>query len=96
MLMKEGLEEKRSYAALWSLLAGGVVGAGIGLMLAPKSGKDLRKDIVDVSERGINKVASAIEEGRRLFHRSRGAVTSAIDCGKTAFEGKTLSQQKAA
>ena len=55
-------------------LVGGLMGAGIALLLAPKSGKELRKDIKDAA----SKTASTIKEGKN-------AVTEAIEAGKQAF-----------
>ena len=51
MMMKEGVEKevivKHERSILFPFLVGGVVGAVIGLLLAPKSGKEMRKDIKD-------------------------------------------------
>jgi gas vesicle protein len=85
--MKEELNTNVSKARsmLTPFLVGGIVGAGIALLLAPKSGKELRKDIKDVALKTREKVTATIEEGKNLYDESRIAVKEAIDAGKQAF-----------
>ncbi len=63
MMMKEELNtrETKERSILVPFLVGGVVGAGIALLLAPKSGKELRKDIKDLASKSKDTVVSAIE-----------------------------------
>lgn len=75
-----------------SFLTGGVLGAGIALLLAPKSGKELRKDVnrlaKDVNRFAANagdRVAGAIEKGRDIAGEGAARITGAIEKGVTAF-----------
>jgi len=48
-------EETSAMAKLSYLLIGGGIGAVIALLLAPKSGQELREDIADVTRKGLAK-----------------------------------------
>ncbi len=82
--MMENIEKKES-SFLVPFMVGGLVGAGIALLLAPKSGKELRKDIVDITGRARDKVTETVEKSRDLYREGAVAVKSAIDAGKVAY-----------
>ena len=85
--MKEELvsTERTNGSILIPFLVGGVVGAGIALLLAPKSGREIRKDIRDAASSTRDKVALTVEKGKNLYGEGLTAVKGAIDAGKTAF-----------
>ncbi len=86
MTMKEELtSETKNGSILVPFLVGGLVGAGVALLLAPKSGKDLRKDIAGLATDTREKIAMTIDKGKELYVESKSAVQNAIDAGKTAF-----------
>ena len=95
--MKEKFEVKNEWRSLLTpFLAGGVAGAGLALLLAPKSGKELRKDIRQVAENTGEKLASTVEKGKELYTESAVAVKSAIEAGKMAFIGEIEKHRQAA
>ncbi len=61
------------------------MGAGVALLLAPKTGKELRKDIRDLASDTRDKIAMTIDRSKELLDGSKAAVTNAIDAGKKAF-----------
>lgn len=78
------------------LLIGAGVGAAVALLLAPKSGKELRKRIADVSRRGVQKgsdtihaiggqVAEHVEGVREAVESKKTALAGAIEAGKSAY-----------
>ncbi len=77
--------EKKESSFLVPFLIGGLVGAGIALLLAPKSGKELRKDIVDLTARTRDKVNATVEKGRDLYQEGATVVRSAVEAGKIAY-----------
>ena len=77
--------ETREGSFLVPFLIGSLVGAGIVLLLAPKSGKELRKDIVDMTARTREKVGATIDKGRDLYVEGVSAVKSAVEAGKVAY-----------
>lgn len=95
--MKEELvSTDNSRSILVPLLVGGVVGAGIALLLAPKAGREIRKDIKEFAGETKEKVSSTFEKGKELYQEGRSAVahayeegksaiTSAVEAGKTAY-----------
>jgi gas vesicle protein len=97
MIMKEELAtERQEGSMLVPFLVGGLVGAGIALLLAPKSGKELRKDIRDISSNTKEKIVTTVEKGRELFDGSRSAIKTAIDAGKNAYVEEIEKHRQAA
>jgi len=84
--MKEDIvKDKKESSMFIPFLVGGLVGAGVALLLAPKSGKELRKDIRDMATDTRELIASSIDKSKDLYEGSKTAVKTAIDAGKTAY-----------
>ena len=87
--MKEELEKKeigiQGRSVVVPFLVGGLVGAGIALLLAPKSGRETREDIKDLAVKSKEKVASTIHKGRELYEEGTTALSGAIEAGKAAY-----------
>ena len=81
--MKEEPTNKGS--VLVPLLVGGVVGAGIALLLAPKTGKEVRGQIKDLASGTKDTIVTSFNKGKELYAESRTAVMTAIDAGKAAY-----------
>jgi gas vesicle protein len=94
------MNEEREYKNTWSILVsfavGGLVGAGAALLLAPKSGKDLRKDIKGLATDTRDKVVTTVEKGKEFYVDGTAAVKHAIEAGKTAYVTEMEKHQKAA
>jgi len=87
-IMKEALLNIKGKWLLFTLLGGGILGAGFGLLFATKAGKEIRNDIKELAARTRDKVGKTIDEGIHVYEKSKNAVTSAIDCGTAAFAEK--------
>ena len=94
--MKEELGVKEVRSLLVPFLVGGVIGAGVALLLAPKSGKELRKDIKDMAEDTRDKIVTTVEKGKELYIEGTVAVKNAIEAGKTAYVSEMEKHRKAA
>ena len=95
--MKEELENiKQEGSVLVPFLIGSLVGAGVALMLAPKSGKELRHDIKKLSSSTRDNIVSGIEKGKEIYQGSRSAIVTAVEAGKTAFIEERNKNLKAA
>ena len=70
---------------LLPFLLGGVVGAGIALLLAPKPGKEMRKQIKEFATNTKETVSSALDRTKEIYGETKSMVSSAIDAGKQAF-----------
>ena len=94
MTMKEVLEkevlEKNERSILIPFLVGGVVGAGIALLMAPKSGKEMRKDVMDFAIRTRDTISTTIDttidKSKVLYEDGKTAVAGAIDNGSALYE----------
>jgi gas vesicle protein len=80
MIMKEELTNRKG-SILTVVLAGGALGAGLGLLLAPKSGSEIREDL----KRLGNRFSQAIDIGRDLYGEGREFVGKAVEAGKKAY-----------
>jgi len=94
--MKEELNVQNERSVLIPFLVGGFVGAGIALLLAPKSGKDLRKDIKDIAADTRGKIVTTVEKGKELYMEGTTAVKNAIEAGKTAYVSEIEKHRQAA
>ncbi len=70
-----------------AILAGGIgfIGAGIALLLAPKTGKETKDDLKEFASTSREKVASVIDKGKEYYLAGKNAVSGAVDAGKKAF-----------
>ena len=84
-------------SVMLSFFIGGVVGAGLALLFAPKSGEETRKMIRDLTEETKGKVdsyireakgkaTSYVEKGKGFIEKEKGVITKAVEAGKEAYE----------
>ena len=77
---------------LMGLLAGTVLGAGLGMLFAPKTGSEIRSQIGeqagrlrtsanDTYQQATEKVSQIVDRGREAYERARGAVGQPGDLG---------------
>jgi gas vesicle protein len=85
MIMKEEGEITNVRSILVPFVVGGLVGAGVALLLAPKAGKELRKDIKGIASDTRGKIATTVEKGKELYVDSTAAVKNAFEAGKMAY-----------
>lgn len=82
------------------LLCGAAVGAAIGLLLAPKTGAEMRQTIAESADRfrrranetyndASGAVSNLVEKGRSAMRRGQGKVESAIDDVATNLRSET-------
>src|SRR6202162_4110829 len=83
-MKKESRNRKRSI--LMPVLVSSAVGAGIAILLAPKSGEEIRKDLKRFATSTRDEVAEVIDEGRDLYEESREVVDRAVKAGKEAYD----------
>jgi len=71
------------------ILASGIIGAGIALLLAPKSGSAIRDDLKRIATTAREGVVSAIDTGKDLYVAGKDAITGAVGAEKIPYvEGK--------
>lgn len=68
---------------LMFFMIGGGIGAALALLLAPKSGRELRSDIADMAERGYDEALSAAnqlkETGAKYFSAAKETGSEVAD-----------------
>lgn len=72
---------ERDWDLVKGLVIGGLIGAAIGILFAPKSGKETRQDIADKADELLSK---AKEEYEKAMEKSKEAYDAAITRLKTA------------
>jgi gas vesicle protein len=72
-------------SAVVPFLLGGIVGAVLGLLLAPKTGSETRKRIRNFAADTTERVTSTIGKGRDIYDDAKIAVTSAVEAGRQAY-----------
>lgn len=76
---------------------GGLVGAGVALLLAPQPGKETRQKIKelaeDTKEKAVKyaeevkgKMTSTVGKGKEIIEEKKSLVTAAIEAGKETYE----------
>jgi gas vesicle protein len=94
------MREEGGYSAgsiFLSFLLGGIVGAGLTFLFAPKSGSETRQRIRELAEdmRGKTKdyvddvkgkVTTGLDKGKEFYEEKKSVITSAIEAGKEAYD----------
>lgn len=79
-----------------AFVLGGIVGAGIALLTAPRSGRETREKIKEFTDETTKKASeyagqvkdkfsSAVEHGKEFVTEKKSLISSAIDAGKEAY-----------
>ena len=79
---------------LMGLLAGTVLGAGLGMLFAPKAGADVRKQLSEQATRfrstASDTIQQASEKLTQASHQASEKVSQIVDRGREAYDrGKT-------
>ena len=89
-----------------SFLLGGIVGAGVALLLAPQSGTETRRKIKEFAEDVKEKtggyvdnvketVSSKINQGKEYVEEKKSIISTAIEAGKEAYVKEKEKHEKA-
>jgi gas vesicle protein len=89
--------EEGSGAFLMGLLAGTVLGAGLGMLFAPKAGSELRSQLSEQANKlrdtasetynqASEKVTQMVDRGREAYDRARSTASRAGDAASRAAE----------
>jgi gas vesicle protein len=93
-------QEEQGYGTgsiVFSFFLGGLIGAGIALLTAPKTGRETREKIKELTseakdkagtyiEQVKSKAASTMEKGKGLLEETKSIITTAVEAGKEAYE----------
>lgn len=84
-------------SVLMSFILGGIVGAGIALFFAPKSGSETRQRIKDFAEEvkdkaqnyiedAKEKISTGLDKGKGFYQDKKSILSTAFEAGKEAYE----------
>ena len=82
---------------LLSFVVGGLLGAGVALLVAPKSGRETRQQLKELAEDVKEKaegyieqmkeqVSTVVEKGKDIIEEQKSILVSAVEAGKEAYE----------
>ena len=81
--------EEKDYGTgslLASFLLGGIVGAGIAILLAPQSGRETREKIKEYAESVKEKAAESVQKAKSVFEEKKSVLSAAVEAGKEAYK----------
>jgi len=92
--------EEKSHSPSCIILAffiGGLVGAGVAMLLAPQAGMETRQKIKELADEAKekaakyaeevkSKVTSTVEKGKELVEGKKSLIKTAFEAGKEAYE----------
>ena len=70
--------DRESSSIVWPVLLSGAIGAGLALLLAPKSGKDIRNDISNIARRTSESASETMEEATSSASQAVSASAQAL------------------
>ena len=74
-------------------LLGGMLGDALGLLFAPKSGKDIRADLKGEGDELYDKAKDELEKIKTDLGDLRDKITETIDRGKSLFEDQASTEE---
>jgi gas vesicle protein len=86
-----------------SFFVGGLIGAGVALLIAPKRGeetrrmiKELAEEVKDKAEDYISQIKSTanayVEKGKDIIEKEKSVITKTVEAGKEAYEKEINSE----
>jgi gas vesicle protein len=96
---------KGTCSVISSFFLGGLVGAGVALLMAPKTGSEMREQIKGLAGNAGDKahnyydqitetVASTLESGKELLDDKKKLITNAVQAGIAMYEEKLRKVRK--
>ena len=79
----------RKYSILMPAVMASAVGAGIMLLLTPKTGKEIRKDLKRFAANARDQIAEVIDESGDFYEEGREVVAKAVKAGKETYDEGT-------
>ncbi len=91
-----GTSQESGGGFMMGLLVGTAIGAAVGLLLAPRSGAEMRRTLADSAEKfrqrandtyseASSTVSGLVDKGRKAARAGRERVESAVDEARTAY-----------
>ncbi|MFO7535502.1 MAG: YtxH domain-containing protein [Kiritimatiellia bacterium] len=88
------MSENNSGTSVAAFLAGALAGAGIALLLAPKSGKDTRDLIARRADDLKDRAEQALSDAKSMLNSRKTEITAAVEAAKDAVREERSRQAK--
>ncbi len=75
-------------------IAGGLVGMAVGILFAPKSGRDMREELMTEGDDLLGKAKNELEKIKNELGDLRDKITDTIDRGKAVFEQAQTDEER--
>jgi gas vesicle protein len=86
-----------------SFFVGGLIGAGVALLIAPKTGEETRRMIKELAEEVKEKAEdyvgqvkdtamTYVEKGKNFVEKEKNLITKSVEAGKEAYEKEKQSE----
>src|SRR5690349_13997170 len=69
-----------------AFVLGAITGAAVALLMAPASGEETRRILLDKAREGADKAGEAARQGRDLWNRQRDTLNTAFERGREAYQ----------
>jgi len=88
---------------LLSFFVGGLIGAGVALLIAPKTGEETRRMIKELAEEVKDKMedyidqakgtaTAYVEKGKDFVEKEKNLITKSVEAGKEAYKKEKNSE----
>lgn len=95
--MAEYEKETSTSTVFLAFLAGAALGAGFALLAAPRTGREMRDTISDLTDDAVTKIkqyasdvqsklSSSVETGREMLRERKASVSSAVEEGRASMQ----------
>jgi|GEM_PF-1028023 len=75
-------------------ILGGLVGLAVGVLFAPKSGKDMREELLEEGDDLLEKAKKELDKLKKDLSDLRVKITDTIDRGKGVFEQAQTAEER--
>jgi gas vesicle protein len=88
------MSENNGYNIFKGFVLGSIFGAVIGLLIAPKSGRELRSEILEESDELLDKAKAELEKIKNEVSDLRQRISKSMGKGKMSFdEAQTMEER---
>jgi gas vesicle protein len=69
-----------------AFVLGAITGAAVALLMAPATGEETRRMLIEKAREGRDRAGEAARQGRELWNRQRETLNNAFDRGREAYQ----------
>jgi len=94
--MSDNSESNRIGGYLAAFAIGALVGTGLALLYAPRSGKETRELLAKKGRELKGKASDALDDAKEFVQSKKAELAAAVEAGKQAIREERAKHQKAA